>query len=117
MSAHLSKAERAWKGTPPPFVVALAELADRSGLAAAGAAIGYGKAAVSLVLSARYGAGLGRIEAAVNEKLGISTVCPVLGDITEERCAREQAGAQRNRSLLGGMLRNACRDCPRRNPS
>lgn len=114
MTAHLTKANVAWNGAPPPFVVALAELADRSGLAAAGAAIGYGKAAISLVLSARYGAGLGRIEAAVAEKLGVTHPCPILGPIDATRCAREQDAATRNRSLLGGMLRNACRTCQRR---
>ncbi|MBP2301276.1 hypothetical protein [Azospirillum picis] len=114
MTGHLDKARAAWSGRPPAFVVALAERADRDGLAAAGAAIGYGKATVSLVLSARYGANLDRVEAAVAQRLGVSQPCPVLGAIDDTRCGREQQAAKRNRSLLAGMLRNACRSCPRR---
>ncbi len=113
MTTHLTKANSAWHGAPPSFVVALAELADRSGLAAAGAAIGYGKTAISLVISARYGAGLARIEQAVAEKLGVVSTCPVFGEIDDARCARERETATRNRSLLGGLLRNACRTCQR----
>lgn len=114
MSGHLDKARAAWNGAPPAFVIALAERADRDGLAAAGAVIGYGKATVSLVLSARYGANLDRVEAAVAERMGVSQPCALLGDIDETRCAHEQQTARRSRSLLAGMLRNACRDCPRR---
>ena len=117
MTGHLDKARAAYHGAPPAFVVALAERADRDGLAAAGAAIGYGKATISLVLSGQYGANLDRVEAAVAERLGVSQPCPVLDAIDDARCLREQQAAQRSRSLLAGMLRNACRTCPRRSQS
>ncbi|AWB06782.1 hypothetical protein A6A40_17155 (plasmid) [Azospirillum humicireducens] len=115
MTVHLDKARAAWNGAPPAFVVALAERADRDGLAAAGAAIGgYSKTTVSLIIAGRYGANLDRVEAAVAERLGVSQPCPVLGEIDATRCGREQQAANRSRSLLAGMLRNACRTCPRR---
>ncbi|SMH62565.1 hypothetical protein [Azospirillum agricola] len=118
MTALSSKASAAWGGNPPAFVAALAQLADAQGLAQAGALIGYGKTAVSLVIANRYGAGLDRIEAAVTARLAVAPEpCPILGPIDAARCAREQATATRTRSLLGGLLRNACRSCPRRSPS
>ena len=114
MTGFLAKAQAAWNGAPPPFVQRLAQEADAAGLAGAGRAIGYGKAAVSLVLSNRYGAGLGKVEAAVLSHLGATFECPVLGDIDDTRCRTERATAERSRNLWAGMLRNACRACPRR---
>lgn len=116
MTSFLDKARTAWSGTPPSFVVSLASFADREGLTSAGALIGYGKSAVSLVISNRYGGNPARIEAAVCARLGAKQTCPVLGEIDDERCAREQASATRNRTYLTGLLRLSCPSCPRRKP-
>jgi len=113
MTPFVAKAAAAW-GDPPPWVLRLAAEADATSLAQAAARIGYGKPAVSAVLSASYAAGTAKIEAAVIQILGAPLSCPVLGQIDANRCRAEQDQPFRPHAPLARLLRSSCRSCPHR---
>jgi len=113
----VQKALAAWGDPLPAWVRRLAEEVDATSLAAVGARVGYGKSALSMVLSNRYGAGTAKVQAAVEELLGLpgtSVVCPVLGEIPHDRCRAEQAAGFRPHAPLARLLRSHCRTCPNR---
>lgn len=115
MTARFRQTAAAAWGEVPAWVAVLAAHADRSGLAAAAAAIGYSKTAVSLVIQCRYGADTARLRSAVEERLGVADTqfrCPVLGPIDPTRCQSSSAAAGDGRNQLAAMLRDACRSCP-----
>ncbi|KAA0678108.1 hypothetical protein [Roseomonas genomospecies 6] len=114
MTSMLAKATEAWGGNPPPFVVLLAKEVDRTSLGSAGNRIGYGKAAVSLVLSNRYGAATDAIRGAVMAALGEAVDCPLLGPIEQARCHAAQSTPFSATSPLARLQRASCRACPRR---
>lgn len=110
----LDKACCGW-GETPDWVAELAQLADREGLAKAGARIGYSASVVSQAINNRYAMGdLGRVEEAVRGALmGLEVECPVLGPIGRNHCLDEQKQPFRATSRHRAQLYHACRGgCP-----
>lgn len=99
---------------PADWLVKLASLCDREGLAGAEKRIGYSRSAISTVISGRYAGDLVRVEAMVRGALMAETVeCPVLGDIGRDRCLSEQKEPFRATSAYRARLYHACRgSCP-----
>lgn len=99
----------------PDWIAELAAEADRHGLAKAGKTIGYSASAVSTVLSGTYRGDVGRVEQMVRGALMALTVdCPVLGDLTRDRCLAEQREPFRATSRHRAQLYHACKTCANR---
>lgn len=100
--------------TLPEWLVELASVADREGLAGAGRRIGYSASAVSTVLANKYAGDIDRVEQMVRGALMAVTVeCPVLGEIGRDRCLSEQKEPFRATSRHRAQLYHACRGgCP-----
>lgn len=103
----------------PDWLVELARLCDREGLAGAGRRLGYSPSALSTVLAGKYAGDTGRIEEMVRGALMALTVdCPVLGEIGRDQCLAEQKEPFRATSRHRAQLFHACKTCPnRRQPS
>lgn len=112
--SFVEKARLAWADPAPSWVLSLAGYADAHGLKGAGKEIGYSSAAVSTVISAKYGGDLERIEEMVNAAMRGETVnCPVLGSISRLQCHAEQAKPIRATNSTSMRLHAACRNgCP-----
>lgn len=111
------KALAAWGTSLPEWVARLAAEVDATSLARAGERVGYGKSALSMVISKAYGAGTAKVQAAVEERLGVSGAaveCPILAEIPLDRCRTAQAAPFQPSVPLAGMLRAACRTCSNR---
>ena len=95
------------------WLIELAALADKIGLARAGQKLGYSAATVSQVLSGNYRGDLDRVEQCVRGALMGSIVrCPVLGEIGRDRCLDEQKQPFRATSAMRAQLFHACKSCP-----
>lgn len=111
MSAE-SVARAAWGAALPEWVEALARACDSESQAAVARRLGYSPSVVSQVLGAKYGAGLGAVETAVRQVfLAAAVACPVLGEITGERCREEQRKPFAATSSFRVRLWRACRAC------
>jgi len=74
--------------------------------------IGYSAAAVSQVLSGKYGGDMTTMLARVEEVYGSRTVrCPVLGEIVLSRCAAERHTLFSASSPVRVRLFSACKRC------
>ncbi|MFT4098460.1 MAG: transcriptional regulator [Rhodoblastus sp.] len=104
------KARRSWGDALPDWVDVLAEECDaRSGVVVA-RRIGYSGAVVSSVLAAKYKGDLGKVEAKVRGALmGEIVQCPVLDEITKDRCIAEQGRKFAATSSTRAKLYRACR--------
>ncbi|MBD8890174.1 transcriptional regulator [Roseibium litorale] len=86
-----AKAEDAWT-IVPDWVSELALMADAKGLASAAGRIGYSTAVVSQVIGAKYPGDLTKVEDKVRGALmGLTVICPVLGEIGRDYCLSQQA--------------------------
>lgn len=75
--------------------------------------LGYSSGAVSLVLSGRYPGRLDSVLTRVEEVFGTRTVdCPVLGEITVGRCAKERRTPFSTANPIRVRLGRACPGCP-----
>lgn len=110
----VEKADEAFGGAAPDWIVALAQLADSSGLDAAGAAIGYSGSAVSTVLRNRYAGDVERVaEKARGALLGAVVICPVIGEMTRDTCLDWQQKPKAATSAYRMRMYHACRNnCP-----
>lgn len=112
----VGKAVAAW-GSPPDWIVALAEECSSSTQSAVARRLGVSAGLVSGVLSGTYGQKGGdmqRIEEIVRGALmGVQVICPVLGELTRDRCLDEQDQPFRATSAQRARLYHACRrGCP-----
>lgn len=109
-----AKVKETWPTPTPEWIVELAALADREGLAGAEAAIGYSRSAISTVLANKYRGDVDSVEQKVRGALMAETVeCPVLGPIGRDRCLDEQKEPFRATSAFRARLFQACRNgCP-----
>ncbi|MEE2025059.1 hypothetical protein [Alkalimonas mucilaginosa] len=77
------------------------------------AALGISKTTLSQVLNEKYPGNLENIAAKVTEAYSTERVsCPVLGDITVQRCATEQAKPFAATNPQRIRLWKACQTCP-----
>lgn len=106
----LDVAKAAWGDEMPAWVEALAREASQTTSAAAADRIGYSGAVVSSVLANKYKGRLDNVEARVRGALMGETVnCPVLGDITRDRCLDEQKCGFSTSSSVRARIYRACR--------
>lgn len=106
----LQVAQEAWKNDLPDWVEALANEASATSGEAAADRIGYSGAVVSSVLANKYKGRLDNVEARVRGALMGETVnCPVLGDITRDRCLDEQKCGFSTSSSVRARIYRACR--------
>lgn len=98
----------------PDWLIELAALADREGLAGAEKRIGYSRSAISTIISGKYAGDIGRVEEMVRGALmALSVECPVLGEIGRDRCLQEQKEPFRATSRHRAQIFHACRGgCP-----
>jgi len=104
----------AWGGQAPDWVLALAQAADQ-GMSRRQLAdmIGYSPAAISQTMSGKYRGSLDKLAASVRAGLMSDAVqCPVLGEISGERCLAEQRRPLAATSGMRVRLWRACRNCP-----
>ena len=110
----------AWGEDAPDWMEALAVECDRAGRRAAAQAIGYTPAALSRVLTRRYGVDghggdLAAVERAVRGAMMRAVLdCPELGEISARACRDWQAKARvfANINPLRVRMYRACRACP-----
>lgn len=107
-------AAESWGSPMPDWVLALVGEVERTSGVKAAARIGYSASVVSSVLRRAYLGDLGKVEAAIRGALMGETVeCPVLGEISRDRCLREQDMPRMATSAIRMRLWAACRDgCP-----
>lgn len=110
---HIAKARDAW-GAVPDWVLTLAEACVASSQSAVAKRIEYSPATVSQVLSNTYRGDLTRVAEMVRGALMSETVvCPILGDLTLNRCLDWQGKPQVVTSALRANMFKACRaGCP-----
>ena len=108
-----ARAIASW-GTPPDWVLALADEAQRTTGAKAASRVGYSASTISQVLSNTYRGDIRRVEEMVSGALMKAVVdCPVLGRIGRDRCLHEQVEPFRATSAMRAQLWHACRGgCP-----
>lgn len=113
--AAVDTARDTWGADPPEWVSVLAQEADRTSGAKAGARIGYSPAVVSQVIRCKYRGDMGKVERAVQSALmGAAVVCPDLGEIKLAACIEHQKHARagnRGNTFRARMAR-ACGGCP-----
>jgi hypothetical protein len=86
---------------------------ERHGRRIVEADLGISKTTMSQVLNEKYPGNLGNIEAKVLGKYSTDKVCcPVLGEITEKRCAAERVTEFRVSNPQRIKLWKACQSCP-----
>jgi len=110
---HVARATDAW-GSPPDWVLALAEACVKATQKAVGEQIGYSPATISQILSNTYRGDLVQLEILVRGALMGETVhCPILGALTRDVCAAWQAKPWAPTSSHRIRMFQACRNgCP-----
>lgn len=110
--SFIEKAQEAYQADPPDWVMALAERADRDGLKATGAAIGYSGAAVSLAINGKYTGDVDKVaEMTRGALLGAEVDCPILGTMDRKTCLDWQDKPRAQTSSLRARMFRACRGC------
>ncbi|MDK2955383.1 MAG: hypothetical protein PWQ57_879 [Desulfovibrionales bacterium] len=109
----VTTAQSAWGVDAPAWVLALAGRVDALGSQRAAAAeIGYSAAAVNLVLAGKYRGALDNIAAQVRGSImSAAVICPVLGEITKERCEQERTRPFAAASAMRVQLWRECKRC------
>ncbi|CAA0128964.1 Uncharacterised protein [Starkeya nomas] len=109
----IAKAKAAW-GSPPDWILALAEACQRDTQAAVSRRLGVSGSQISHVLGANYAGRTERLEQLVRGAyLGAIVSCPVLGEIERDRCLEEQSRPFAATSSTRAQLYRACRGgCP-----
>lgn len=112
--SNVDTARKSWGGKPPEWVIALAELCDRTSQNRAAVLVGYSATAVGQVIHKKYPSRIDRIERAVRGALLAQTVeCPVLGEITSNTCIEYQRQKFAPTNSMRVRLYKACRNgCP-----
>ncbi len=113
MSA-LAAVRAQWGRELPGWLLTLAEECDNTSQARTAKRIGYSPTTVNQVLRGSYKGDLGTVEAAVRGALlGAVLTCPVLDEITTDKCLREQRRPLTPTSPQRVRVWRACRaGCP-----
>lgn len=74
--------------------------------------IGYSTTVVSLVLKGKYTGDMDKIKHTIRTRLGNSSVnCPILGEIENDRCLKEQSKPFSSASSHSVRMFKACMNC------
>lgn len=107
---YVAKAEAAWGKKIPDWVLVLAEYATKTTGVIAAEKIGYCGAIVSQVTGNKYPGDLARVEEKVRGALmGVTVLCPILGEIGRHQCLDEQGKPFTASSSIRSKLFRACR--------
>ncbi|EFO30963.1 putative transcriptional regulator [Roseibium sp. TrichSKD4] len=108
------KAFDAYDGSPPAWVVVLADAIQANGTTYVANLLGYTNPALSQIIHNKYGTNRTNIEDRVRAKLmGATVQCPVQGIIGREACLDWQGRPFRATSSLSARMYRACRaNCP-----
>lgn len=110
-SSYLDNARAAYGVGLPDWIEKLARAADKSSASFIARRIGYSQASISLVCRGKYGADISGIEGKVRGALmGEEIVCPIVGEITIDRCLDEQKKKFVGTSAVRTQLYHACRN-------
>ena len=108
------KLVKAWGENPEAWLIALADAADDRGTKPVAESIGYSPSLISAVVNGSYNGKYHHVEKAVREALMRGVVgCPVMGEITGEKCAGYQRRKLAATNPAAIRLFKACRSgCP-----
>jgi len=111
---YVANAMRNWGAALPDWVRVLAEEATRTSGAAVARKLGISGSQVTQIINATWRADLSAPEQRVRGALMNETVvCPVLGELTRDRCLSEQKMSRIGSSSLRARISRACRSgCP-----
>jgi len=114
LPACVDVASRCWGGSPPDWVLALAQVCDRSSQHLVAKEIGCSAGVVSGILRNSYPGDVGRVEIAIRGALMAHTVgCPVLDEIPAHECLEHQRRPFAATNPQRVRLYKACRSgCP-----
>lgn len=110
---YIEKANEAFGGTPPDWIVALAEHLDRVGLETTAETIGYSGSAISTAVRNIYKGDVGRVEEKVRGALmGLTVHCQIIGELSRSACldwqGKPKAATSAHRMLMYRACRNNC---------
>lgn len=110
----VTKARTAWGASCPDWVLEWARFASRTDGVRAAKRVGYSAAVFSHVMAKNYKGDIARVELKVRGALMNETViCPVVGEIGQDRCLDEQKMGHTGASSVRAKLYRACRSgCP-----
>lgn len=110
---NVVRASDAW-GTPPDWVLVLAEACNSENQTAVGKRLGYAGSTISQVLSSSYPGDMDRLEQVVRGVLMAETViCPRLGETSRNVCQQWQRRPFSTASSNAVAMYQACRSgCP-----
>ncbi|CAM5764621.1 transcriptional regulator [Bosea minatitlanensis] len=112
---QIAKARAAWGEAIPPEVLALATACRAESSRAVAKRLGYSDAVISHVLANRYPGDLPKIFAKVRGIwLGETVKCPVLDEISRDRCLKEQERPFSATNSTRALLFHACKTCRHR---
>jgi hypothetical protein len=120
-SDFVAIARDAWGDELPDWIAELARYASQTSGALAAKKIGYSQAVISHVIRASYAGDMRRVEDKVRGALmGVTVMCPVLGEIGRDRCLDEQKKPRMASSSIRSKLWRNCRGvgaplCPNSN--
>lgn len=101
-----------WGEQPPEFIKLLANAVEEAGsISAVAQRMGYGRTAISRVLSNKYDGGTVKIEARVLD-IYATTQCPVIGEITAAECQKHRNAKFTPSNPQRIALYRACQTCP-----
>lgn len=111
----IAKARAAWGEEMPKEIAALAEACWAETSRAVARRLGYSDAVVSHVLARKYPGDVAKVFATIRGALmGETVLCPVLDEISLDRCLVEQATPFAATNSTRARLFHACRRCPHR---
>jgi hypothetical protein len=101
-----------WGAQPPQFIQLLAKAVEHTGsITAVAERMGYGRTAISRVLSNKYDGGTSKIEARVLD-IYATIQCPVIGEITAAECQKHCKAKFTPSNPQRIALYRACQQCP-----
>ncbi len=111
---YLATARKAWGDDLPDWIEVLANEANRRTQRSAAGRLGYTGAVLSAVFAKKYKGNMANVEARTRGALmGLTVVCPVVGEISRDRCLDEQKMGLTGASSLRARIYRACRGgCP-----
>ncbi|MFG1207040.1 transcriptional regulator [Xanthobacter flavus] len=108
-----ARARAGW-GTPPDFIMTLADACARETQAGVARRLGLSGSLLSQALAGKYPGDMAKLEEIVRGALmGEHVTCPVLGEIGRDQCVAEQKKPFTASSSVRTRLYRACRaGCP-----
>lgn len=115
---HVAKARAAWGTAIPDWIAALAQACTDTSQATVARKFDLSSSVISETLANKYtqkGGKTDRLEELVRGAfMGASVTCPVLGNLSRDRCLDEQKQPFRATSALRTRLFHACQKCPQK---